>query len=68
MAWNTTLVCVKEFNPGKGATLGKKYKVKNGRIKYDNGEESMNEFESLDHLNSYNTAKYKAASSRKKAK
>lgn len=66
MTWNATVLCIKEFNPGKGSTLGKKYKVKNGRIKYDNGEESMNEFEDINHLNSYNSAKYEIAPARGK--
>lgn len=56
--WNTTVKCIAEFNPGKGATLGQTYKVVNGRIAYDNGKQSMNEFESLEDLNSYNTSKF----------
>lgn len=58
MSWNATVICTQEFNPGKGATLGKKYKVKDGKIKYDNGMSSMNEFADIEHLNNYNSAKY----------
>lgn len=58
MSLNTTVKCITEFNPGKGATLGQTYNVVNGRIIYDNGKQSMNEFENLEDLNSYNTAKF----------
>jgi len=66
--WNTTVKCIEEFNPGKGATLGQTYKVVNGRITYDNGDSSMNEFESLEEINRGNKAKFKEISKRGRPK
>lgn len=59
MSLNVTVICVEEHNPGKGATLGKPYKVLEGKITYDNGEESFRKYESIDELNSLNTTKFK---------
>jgi len=58
MSLNMKVKCTKKYNPGGGATFGQTYIVKNGRIKYDNGNESFNEYENLEHLNSYNKAQF----------
>lgn len=56
--WNARVKCTVEYNPGKGTTSGKTYKVANNRITYDNGKKSMNEFENLEDLNEKNMAKF----------
>lgn len=56
--WNARVKCTKEFNPGKGVTLGQTYKVVKGKITYDNGHKSMYDFENLKELNSNNSAKF----------
>ncbi len=58
MALNVTVKCIKEYNPGNGATIGQTYKIENGRITYDNGKKSFHEYENLEHLNSYNKAQF----------
>jgi len=55
---NGKVKCIIEFNPGRGATAGKTYEVKDGRITYDNGMNSFGQYESIEHLNSYNTAQF----------
>ena len=56
---NCKVICTKEFNPGRAATLGKVYEILDGRITYDNGEKSMNQFTSMEELNDKNKAKFK---------
>lgn len=56
--WKTTVKCVEEFNPGKGTTKGQTYNVENGRIIYDNGNQSFNEHENLEGLNRGNVSKF----------
>lgn len=56
--WNVTVKCIQEFNPGKGTTLGQIYEVKKGRITYDNGKQSMNEFSSIEELNHDNKSQF----------
>jgi predicted HicB family RNase H-like nuclease len=68
MALNVTLKCIKEYNPGSGATIGQTYKIENGRITYDNGKESFHEYESLEHLNSYNKAQFQESKKRGRPK
>lgn len=59
MSLNTKVTCTKEFNPGKGVTLEQTYEIVEGRITYDNGERSFRKHESVEELNSLNTAKFK---------
>lgn len=56
--WNTTVRCIQEFNPGKGATFGQTYEIINGVITYDNGEKSIHKHENLYELNRFNMAKF----------
>lgn len=56
---NCKVICTKEFNSGKGVTVGKVYEIVNGRLTYDNGKKSLNEFISIEELNDRNKAKFK---------
>lgn len=58
MSWNTKVRCVKEYNPGSGATKGKTYEIKDGHITYDNGMKSAREYSMITQLNHYNSAKF----------
>lgn len=64
MSWNTTVKCIKEFNPGKGATLGQAYKVEDGRITYDNDEKQCRQCKNIEELNNYNMAKFEIVKGR----
>lgn len=58
MTWNAKVKCIKEFNPGGGATAGDLYIIKDGRITYDNDTQSDRQFESIEQLNFYNKAQF----------
>lgn len=69
--WNTSVKCTQEFNPRIGTTLNKIYKIEDGRLTYDNGRKSMNEFANIEELNRGNAAKFvelKKRGRQKKAK
>ena len=68
MALNATVICTKEFNPGKGATVGQIYKVEDGRISYDNGKKQSRQCENIEELNYYNTAKFEEMKKRGRTK
>jgi hypothetical protein len=56
--WNATIKCVKEYNPGKGATLDQAYNVTDGKLNYDNGQASFRNYENIEEINNSNTAKF----------
>ncbi len=68
MSWNSSVKCIREFKPGKGTTLNKIYKIQDGRMIYDNGERSMNEFSSIEELNRGNSAKFEELKKRGRPK
>lgn len=68
MSWNTKVKCIKEFNPGVGATLNNEYEVKKGIITYDNGTKQEHECESINDLNKWNTAKFEELKKRGRPK
>lgn len=66
--WNASVKCIREYNPGKGATLGQTYRVENGRITYDNGQKQSRQCEDLEELNDYNLAKFQEVKKRGRPK
>lgn len=56
---NSCVVCIKEYNPGKGVTLKKEYVIRDGILTYDNGNQSQSKFIDLEDLNRRNLAKFK---------
>lgn len=58
MAWNAKVKCIKEYNPGKGATAGDIYEIIDGKLTYDKGVQSYRQFENIEQLNYYNKAQF----------
>lgn len=67
-SYNTSVKCIQEYNPGKGATLGQTYKVEDGQITYDNGQKQSRQCEDLEDLNNYNLAKFQEVKKRGRPK
>lgn len=57
--FNANVICIKEYNAGVGVTINKIYKIKDGKLTYDNGSESFTEFKDIEILNNRNIAKFK---------